>query len=129
VRLTPPGLISLTHIHKEVGGIRIKKSHRLFNRLVVAIIITCLPLSYELNSLFIISTTTGLIVWVLLVELYGASCPSESFFGETRTCNYTARCRVRRADMEAAAKSGQVLKLQEISDKGEKGEKGLYEIS
>jgi hypothetical protein len=31
--------------------------------------------------------------------------------------------------MEAAAKSGQVLKLQEISDKGEKGEKGLYEIS
>lgn len=120
------GIISLSHIHKEIGGIRVKKSHRLANRFVVSTIIFFLPLAHELNSLYLISITTSLVIWVLMLELYGASCPKETFFGEKEPCKYTARCKVRKRDMENAIKSGHVLNVQKLSNTGEKG---LYELS
>lgn len=124
--LTQEGVISLSHIHKEVGGTRVKKSHRLANRFAVAIVIFCLPTAHGLNSLYLILTTTCLILWVLLLELYGASCPRETFFGEKQPCKYTARCKMHKRDMELAAKSGNVINVQELSSSGEKG---LYELS
>ena len=96
------------------------------NRFVVAIILFCLPLAHQLNSLHLIATTTSLIVWVLILELYGASCPRDTFFGEKHTCKYTARCKIAKRDMELAIKAGNIINVQDLSNSGEKG---LYELS
>jgi len=117
------GIISLCHHHKESSGhlIRIPKRKRLTNRFAVCIILFCLPLVHSLNSLQLISTTTGLIIWVLLLELWGMSCPNESFFGEKKACRYTARCKISKKDLESAVKGGHVIKVQQLTDRGEKG--------
>lgn len=120
------GIISLTHIHKDINGVRITKGQRLANRFAVCIILFCLPTAHQLNSLYLIAVTTSLIIWVLFVELYGASCPGETFFGKSETCKYTARCKLRKKDMEAAIKTGQVINVQELAHTGEKG---LYDLS
>jgi hypothetical protein len=119
-------MISISHVHKEIAGLRVKKSHRLVNRFAVSVILFCLPLAHNLNSLYLISTTTSLILWVLFLELYGASCPRESFFGEKHACKYTARCKIAKKEMELAVKNGNIINVQELANSGEKG---LYELS
>jgi hypothetical protein len=79
-----------------------------------------------MNSLQLVSTTTGLVIWVLVLELWGASCPDESFFGEKRACKYTARCKISKRDLESAVKGGHVINVKDLSDRGEKG---MYELS
>ncbi|TVY52773.1 hypothetical protein LSUE1_G009743, partial [Lachnellula suecica] len=99
------GIISLSHVHKDhPKGLRILKRWRMLNRFGVCIILFCLPIVESLNSLQLVSIVTGLVVWVLLLELWGCSCPEESFFGEKRKCGYTARCKVSRKDLEARGK-------------------------
>ena len=122
-QLTGTGVISLCHIHKESSGdrIRIKKRTRLANRFAVCIILFCLPVVHWLNSLQLVSITTGLVVWVLLLELWGMSCPDESFFGEKKACKYTARCKISKKDLESAVKGGHVINVEELSSRGEKG--------
>jgi hypothetical protein len=121
-------MISICHVHKESSGsrIRIRKKYRLINRFAVCVILCCLPLVRSLNSLQLISTTTGLVVWVLLLELWGMSCPGESFFGEKRACNYTARCKISKKDLESAVKGGHVLQVKQLTDSGEKG---MYQLT
>jgi len=70
---------------------------------------------------------TSLLLWVLLLELWGCASPDESFFGEKRQCKYTARCKVSKRDLETAVKNGEVVKVAELSGRGEK--EGMYEIS
>jgi Bacterial low temperature requirement A protein (LtrA) len=120
------GCISLSHIHRESGGIRVKKSYRLINRFAVSIVIVCLPLAQSLNSMNLISTTTLLIAWVLFLELYGASCARSSFFGGGNPTKYSAKCKMHKKDVEQAVKSGETVNVQELSHTGEKG---LYELS
>jgi len=117
------GVISICHVHKDVQGIRVRipKRSRMINRFAVCIILFCLPLVHSLNSLHLISITTGLIIWVLLLELWGMSCPDESFFGEKKPCKYTARCKISKKDLESAVKSGHIVNVSELSDRGEKG--------
>lgn len=43
------------------------------------------------------------------------SCPDDSFFGEP-ACNYTARCKISKKDMEAA-RAGQPIDLQNLQEK------------
>ena len=119
------GIISITHVHKEAGGTRLPKRWRMLNRFAVSIIMICLPLAEDLNSLDLISIVTSLVVWVLLLELWGASCPNESFFGEKKACKYTARCKISKKDMESAVKSGHVINVRDLSEKGEKGVFGI----
>jgi hypothetical protein len=129
VALAGMGVISLTHIHKDTAqGIRILKRYRLLNRFAVCVILVLLPLAERLNSLQLMSVVTGLMVWVLLLELWGVSCPEDTWFGKERKggkCRYTAKCRISKKDLESAVKGGQVIKVEELKDKGEKG--GLYE--
>ncbi|KAA8574237.1 hypothetical protein EYC84_005739 [Monilinia fructicola] len=114
------GIISGTHIHKKDShGIRLAKRWRMLNRLLICIIIICLPLAQSLTSLHLISIVTALLLWVLTLELWGMSCPDESFFGESRKCAYTAKCRVSRGSR------GELLRLDEVDD----GEGGVYEGS
>jgi hypothetical protein len=125
--LTKSGIISICHVHKDPAmGIRVRKSKRMANRFAVCIILCCLPTAHHLNSLQLISIVTGLIIWVLFVELFGCSSPEESFFGEKKQCKYTARCKISKKDLESAVKGGHVINVSELSDRGEKG---LYEMS
>lgn len=106
----------MTHVHKEASNsrIRLAKRYRMANRLAVCIIMICLPLAHRLNSLYLISVVTGLLVWVLLLELWGVSCPDDSFFGEKSSCKYTARCKLSKKELEEAAKSGSPIDVQEL---------------
>jgi hypothetical protein len=125
--LTKSGIISICHVHKDPAmGIRVRKSKRMANRFAVCIILCCLPTAHHLNSLQLISIVTGLIIWVLFVELFGCSSPEESFFGEKKQCKYTARCKISKKDLESAVRGGHVINVSELSDRGEKG---LYEMS
>ena len=125
--LTDPGIISICHEHKDPAmGFRVRKSKRLANRFAVCIIMFCLPTAKHINSLQLISITTGLVIYILLIELFGCSCPNESFFGEKRQCKYTARCKISKKDLESAVKGGHVIKVSELTDRGEKA---LYEMT
>ncbi|KAJ8071428.1 hypothetical protein OCU04_001749 [Sclerotinia nivalis] len=124
------GLISGTHIHKKPDQdtythTRLAKRYRLLNRLLICIILFCLPLS-PLNSLHLISTVTGLVLWVLVLELWGCSCPDETFFGGDKgRCTYTARCRVSRGELERGGRGDMVR----IGSGSGRGEEGVYEGS
>ena len=126
IALACMGVIAACHDHKNTGGIRIRKSFRLFNRFAVCVVLFCLPTAHNLNSLQLISVTTSLVIWVLVLELWGVSCPDESFFGEKRACKYTARCRISKKDLESAVKGGHVINLSDLKDGGGKG---MYQIT
>ena len=107
VALIGMALISLSHEHKlPVAVCRVPKWVRLVNRLGVCVILFCLPAAGDrLDSLELIGLSTGLMVWVLAVELWGKSCKKQSFVwgGDGEKCRYTARCAQRK--LEDAMKS------------------------
>lgn len=80
IALLSMGLISLSHAHRSPTGMRLAKKYRLANRLAVCLIMFLLPLAQDLRSLELISITLGLVVWVLVVELWGKSCKGDSWF-------------------------------------------------
>ncbi|MCJ1230264.1 hypothetical protein MMC12_006936 [Toensbergia leucococca] len=125
IALACMGGISAAHEHKEIKGQRIYKRHRLTIRFAVAIIITLLPLATHLDSLQLIATTTGLLVCVLLVDLYGSTCTHDPFWKDKRGCKYSAACRLRKKDVEEVARTGAVVDLRELARENQ-GEKGLF---
>ena len=119
-------LIAMSHIHKDIEGQRIAKRYRLAVRVAVAVILFCLPLAHKLNSLEIISTTTGLVALILMVDLYGSTAVHDSFFKDKRVCKYSADCHIKKKDVETAIKTGEKISVEELA-KGTKGEKCLFE--
>ena len=118
----------MSHVHKEIVGQRWKKKHRLAVRFGVAVTMLCLPLAEHLNSLTLISTTTGLIILVLLMELWGTSCIQDSFSYGNNQCRYTADCKMRKTDLEDAVRRGETINIEELAEK-ETRQLGLYEPS
>lgn len=119
-------IISLSHVHRKIPNQRLRKETRLVFRMAVSVIIICLPKAH-LNSLQLIATTTGLVVCVLMLDLVGMSCWGENLFWE-RGCSrsqatYSARCGVKKEELEKSMKDGTVLNVEEIArrDGGEKG--------
>ena len=129
IALAGMSIISLCHVHKDSAkGIRLLKRYRIANRFAVSVILLLLPLSEHLSSLQLVSIVTGLLLWVLLIELWGVSCPDDAWFGkEGGKCKYTANCKISKRDLESAVKDGQVIKVAELKDKGEKV--GMYEVA
>lgn len=121
-------IISMSHLHKDVAGARLKKMHRMGIRLIVAVVLVCLPLAKSLNSLQLIGTVTGLVVFVLIVDIYGHTNVETAFFGGRRHCAYTADCPMKKKDLEHAVKSGETVTIQALAEK-ESGEKALFESS
>ncbi|KAK4574304.1 hypothetical protein LTR86_002065 [Recurvomyces mirabilis] len=78
IALACMGIISSSHVHKEIAGLRLKKRYRLAWRFCIALILICLPLAESLTSLELIGTVTALIVFALGTELWAASCAGES---------------------------------------------------
>lgn len=81
IALAGMGIIAICHEHRTIADVRITKKFRMVNRFAVCIIFFCLPTAHGLSSLELISIKTGLTIWVLLLELWGVSCPDESCFG------------------------------------------------
>jgi hypothetical protein len=108
IALASMGVISFSHEHKLFLTCRMPKWLRLCFRGAVCIIIICLPAAppETLSSLGLVSITTGLTVGVLLVELWGKSCEEDTFWGDSTTCRYTAKCSKKR--LEEALKDGEV---------------------
>ena len=80
VALFSMGVISLTHVHKKLTQARLYKRPRLAARAAVSVVIICLPLAHELNSLDLIAITTCLTIGVLILDLYGNSAQGSSFW-------------------------------------------------
>jgi heme/copper-type cytochrome/quinol oxidase subunit 4 len=119
-------VISLTHVHRKIPNQRFRKCFRLVFRAFIAITILLLPFAH-MNSLQLIATTTSLIICVLVVELIGLGCWGENMFWE-RSCGrdkttYSARCGLKREELEKSFKEGTVIDVEEIA-KREGGEKG-----
>ena len=118
----------MSHIHKDILGARVRKRHRLAVRFAVAVVLVCLPLAKGLDSLQLIATTTGLVVFVLGVDLYGTSCVGRSFFGGDRKCRYEAACPLKRRELENAIRTGEAINVEELASRMG-GEKGVYQIN
>lgn len=122
-------IIAWTHTHRKIPNQRIKKHFRLLFRILVAVVIICLPLAH-LDSLQLVATTTGLVLCVLVMELVGSTCWGESFWWNTNCgrnkCSYSARCGVKKEELEKSLKDGTTLNVEEIArrDGGEKGSVG-----
>lgn len=128
ISLTSLAVISATHVHKIVLTQRWGKNERLAFRLAVAVTILCLPLAESLDSLRLISTSAGLVIFVLVVEIYGTACVLESFFRDGKKCQYSADCKMRKKDLEDAMKTGAVINVESLAEKNKAGH-GIYELT
>ena len=119
-------LIGWSHTHRKIPNQRIKKNFRLLFRIAVAIVMICLPLA-PLDSLELVATTTALITCVLVLELVGSTCWGESFWWNTNCsrnkCTYSAKCGVKKEEIEKSLKDGTVVNVEEIARR-EAGENG-----
>lgn len=122
-----PAIISLCHVHKEFDGQRISKRYRIPVRIPVAVTLIFLPLADKLNSLQLISTTTGLVVLVLMVDVYGSTSIYESFWRCTSQGKYRAECPMKKKLVIDAMKTGATIRLDEVQV-GDGGEKGFYDV-
>ena len=117
-------LISLSHIHKRLPNARFRKRPRLVIRCCIAIIIICLPLAHDhLSSLDLISITTALVVFVLVLDLYGNSCAGDAFWTggfcaeQKKQCKYSARCHIskrKKREIEEAMRKGEKVDIESM---------------
>ena len=114
VALACMGVMALTHRHKIADRQRMRKSARLVVRFAVSIILICLPLANGLNSLELIATTTSLVFLVLCVDIYGMSAVNEDFWNGSGRYRYSAECKLKKHDMEAAMKTS-TLNIAELA--------------
>ena len=128
IALISMSAISMSHVHKDFDGQRLPKRYRLPVRLSVAIILICLPLAESLSSLQLISTTTGLTIFTLIVDLYGSTSVYDTFWRCTRQCKYRADCCLKRNMIMTALKNGETINIKEAQDGGVMNEKGFYEV-
>jgi len=119
-------LIAWSHTHRKIPNQRVKKNFRLLFRIAIAVVMIRLPLAH-LDSLELVATTTALIACVLVLELVGSTCWGESFWWNTNygrnKCTCSAKCGVKKEEIEKSLKDGIVLNVEEIARR-EAGEKG-----
>lgn len=105
VALFSMSLVSMSHLHKTIYTQKIPKRYRLIYRIIVCIIWLCLPTAKEhLNSLHMISITTGMTISIVALEIYGTSCREDIMFGAKKTCPYICDaelCKRRESDQSS----------------------------
>ena len=126
VALLCMSIISMSHIHKEFDGQRIRKRYRIPNRIAVGIILICLSVVTSLDSLQLISVTTGLVVYVLMIDVYGSTSIHDEFWKCSSQCKYRAVCPLRKKDVVDALKTGTTINLAEVDLDG--AEKGFHDV-
>lgn len=121
--------ISMSHVHKDFDGQRLPKRVRLLVRIAVAVVLICLSLAESLTSLHLIATTTGLVIFVLMVDLYGSTSIYDTFWRCTQQCKYRAECSVKKNRLINALKNGETVNLSEVQREQTTDEKGFnYEV-
>jgi hypothetical protein len=127
ISLACMSVISMSHVHKKIPHQRLKKNHRLIIRFAVSLAILLLPLAH-LDSLDLIGTTTGLVLFVLFLELWGATCSGQNIFWESNCgrdkCQYLAKCKVSKKELENSMKNGDIINVEEIAAREDSG-KGI----
>lgn len=113
------GFISISHIHKHSPTLRFKKRWRLCGRFAVALTLILLPLAKSLNSLQLVGTVTGLIVFSLGLELWAGSCNREKLCQRSKPCKYIGHCQ--KKELERLVKRGGNVDMEELS--GESGKR------
>ncbi|KAF2006176.1 hypothetical protein P154DRAFT_615533 [Amniculicola lignicola CBS 123094] len=125
IALACMGIISLTHTHRRIPNQRISKSFRLGFRFLVSLAILLLPLGH-LNSLDLIGTTTGLVVLVLLVDLFGSTRWGENPFWDSECrisrTRYSAKCGLTKKEIQESVENGEVLNVEDIARRGSGGD-------
>ena len=89
------GAISVSHVHKDLKGMRLSKGVRLGFRAAAGVVMILLPLAGEkLDSLGLVATMTGLVCFSLVVEVWGASRKGTGFGsgGGEKPRGYVGRC-------------------------------------
>lgn len=113
IALTFMGFISCTHVHKHSPTLRFKKRWRLCGRFAIAVVLLCLPLAENLNSLELVGTVTGLVVFALGLELWAGSCNKEKLCQRSQPCKYFGHCQ--KKELEALVKRGKSVDLAQLS--------------
>jgi hypothetical protein len=115
-------VISLSHVHKDVDGLRLPKKFRLVARAAVAVVLILLPLAEHLNSLELVGIVTALIVALLVLELWATSSCYEKIVGRANPCKYVGRMGKRDVVRLARDEKGDVdvdqLEVDEEKDSG-----------
>ncbi|KAF3941666.1 hypothetical protein ABW19_dt0206078 [Dactylella cylindrospora] len=97
-------LISVSHLHREIETQRLAKKWRLAYRVLVSVVWLCLPAAHEkLNSLHLISITTGMTISVVALEIYGTSCKGDTMFGAKKTCAYICDAEIKKRDSDGSS--------------------------
>jgi hypothetical protein len=117
------GFISLSHIHKAPSTIRFGKSKRLAIRFCVAIVLILLPLADRLNSVQLLGTVTGLVVFTLVTELWACSCTESKLFEREKPCKYMAKCS--KKDLLKVIKEGTKIDIDELGDSSKHKDSGV----
>lgn len=104
VALAMMGVISISHVHRDIDGLRLTKKHRLVGRFAIAIIMILLPLAEHLTSVELLGVVTALLVALLVLELWATSCCHEKLFGRSKQCKYVGRAGKR--NVQAMIKDG-----------------------
>lgn len=108
--------ISMSHVHKDLSGERLRKRYRLGVRAATAVVMICLPLAGEkLNSLELVATMTGLVIFTLVVEVVGASRRGTGFKVHGKPCGYVGSCG--KKDLQAMLKGGGEVDVDALGEK------------
>ncbi|KAK6537795.1 hypothetical protein TWF694_010701 [Orbilia ellipsospora] len=116
--------ISLSHLHKDIYTQKISKKYRLAYRFAVCIVWLCLPAARDhLNSLHLISITTGMTISVVALEIYGTSCKGDDMFGAKKSCPYICD-----AELQKRESDGISLETAVDPEKNAEHPKGEYTL-
>lgn len=126
IALLSMAVISLAHTHKSTTGQRLSKPWRLAIRLTVAVVIICLPLAHDLDSLQLVGTVTGLISFLLLCELLACSSSGDKLLARDKPCRYVGHCG--KKDLQAYVHDGKSLDLDELGKASKLKDSGLDAI-
>ncbi|KYG42820.1 hypothetical protein M433DRAFT_146436 [Acidomyces richmondensis BFW] len=113
VALACMGVISLSHVHKEIEGLRLRKRWRLVSRFSVAAVLVFLPLATVLDSLDLVAVVTCLVCFTLGVELWASSCCYEKLTQRSTPCRYVGRCG--RREIEALIRNGEAIDVEGLN--------------
>jgi len=119
IALACMGVISISHVHKEIEGLRLKKRYRLMFRFAISVILICLPLAESLDSLCLVGIVTALIVLALGTELWAMSCCHEKLFQRSTPCKYFGHCGKR--DLQEIVKDGREVNLDHLGSGSREG--------
>lgn len=80
VAVVSQAVISWAHVHRTLQPTNTSKTVRLGVKCAVGTVLICLPLAEGLTSLGLMAVTCSLVVFVLIVDIFGAHCKGQSFW-------------------------------------------------